>query len=239
VLAAAAISSGAYAIHKRWLVEPQVPPDPMASTSPFAEPSTQVAQVNDPPSEPGAAPPIDAGAVAVAPPVRPSNPGNTPPPAIVDAGPVVEPPTEITVNTLVGSQWRMPPNGAWQDVNGTTFKVPITEPTKIEVRNKCCEDVAVDLVKSKSTTTAPLQFRPATIKLRCSVKNAGVLVEWKSSGKTESRNPSPNGEVKVLFGRDATSSTNTVTIEFNNGERLDKHERTVQAGETIEVACKL
>jgi hypothetical protein len=219
--------------------KPNMPADPAASTSPFAEPSTQIASVEEAPS---LAPVIDAGPVAVTPagPIRgkPTNPGNPNPAALIDAGPTVEPAVEIMVNALPGSQWRFP-NSAWQDIAGTSFKVPITEPTRIEVRNACCEDVPVFLDKSKPTISVKQQFKPATIHLKCAVKDALVAVEWKTAGKPRKSNPSPNGQVYVDFETDATSSTKSVSVSFTNGEKNDQREFTVQAGKPLEVVCKL
>jgi len=43
----------------------------------------------------------------------------------------------------------------------------------------------------------------------------------------------------IPFEADATSSKKQVIVTFNNGDRSDKHEITISAGKTEEVACKL
>jgi len=243
VLAAAVIGSGAYAIHKRQeLPPPNMPANPSATTSPFTEPSTQVASIE--PAQAHETAVIDAGPIAVAPTrpgsVRPTNPGNNPPPS-VDAGPTAEPPVEVPVNVniVAGSQWRVLPEGPWQEITSRTFKVPVSGPTRIEVKNGCCEEVPVTLDKTMTSAKADLQFRPGSLRFKCDKPAVSIILEWKTGAGVQHRTASLSEKFPISFERDATSSTKAVTVTFTTGEKNDVHEETVTAGKTTEVTCKL
>jgi hypothetical protein len=244
LLAIGAIGAGGYMIHKRSQPPvPQPPPDPIAATGPFlVGPNTHVNTVEPPPAD------IDAGVAIVvsdAPggAARPPNGSNgssvivTPP--LIDAGPAVEPPVDVTVTTTVaGAEWRFP-NGTWQPVSGKTFSVPVSGPTTIEVQHDCCQTVSVELDRTKKDAIASLQFRPAQLRPMCDGANVSVSVKWTADGKEEKRYPTVGSRLPIPFDKNATSRSRAVTVEFTNGEKTDPQTVTVEAGKTTEVKCAL
>jgi len=241
VVAASVIAFGGYMIHKRWLHEAEEPPLPDPTTSPFVAPSTNVAKVEPAPVELVE----DAAVVAVGTvqdgPQRPT--GGSAQPQI-DAGPQVQLPVDVVVTVTVtsGSEWRLP-NGQWQIIDGTTFKVPVDQPTTVEVKNDCCQTLSVQLTRDKPTAIASLQFKPGQVKTKCTPKvddkDVVVSVEWTTGGKLETRTPDLGKSVAIPFETDATSSKKTVSVTFNNGDKSDKQEVEVGAGQSKEVTCKL
>jgi serine/threonine-protein kinase len=242
VLAVGAISAGGYMIHKRSQPPtPQPPPDPTVAMAQNGSASTQTTHVEAPPAD------IDAGLVDepidAAPFVRPTNGGGgtvvvTPPP-VIDGGLVVDPPVEVTVRaTVAGAEWRFP-DGAWQPVTGTTFVVPVTQPTRIEVQHSCCETLSVELDRSKRSVNASLQFLAANVRAVCAVPDAYVSVTWTNGGTEQKRTPSLGAPLAITFDKNATSRTRNVTVVFTNGEKTDSRIVTVEAGKTTEVKCAL
>jgi len=240
-LAVGAITAGGYMVHKRSQPpEPQPPPDPSMIVVHTGSASTQTSHVEAPPID------IDAGVAVVAidaNPQRPTNGGSgggssvvvTPP---IDAG-VVDQPVEVTVRaTVAGAEWRFP-GGTWQAVAGTSFVVPVTAPTTIEVQHECCQTVSVDLDRGKRAAIASLQFRPAILKAVCAVPDAVVSVEWKKNGEIQTRTPSLGAPMTITFDQNATNSSRSITVEFTNGEKTDSQTVTVNAGKTTEVKCAL
>jgi hypothetical protein len=240
LLAAAVIAGGGYTIHQRTKPPPpQPPPDPSVVVSPNVEPSTNVVQVERPPEE------LDAGVVALAPPdagQRPNQGSNVPvtPPdagAQVVAVPPVEVPVKVTIAS--GSEWRLP-GGKWQPITGNEFKVLVDQPTKIEVRNDCCQAESVTLDRTTRGAIARLQFLSAQLRPVCKDSTSVVVsVEWTTGGKAEKRTPPLGSDVAIPFERDATSSTRSVTVTFTNGDQTDRKDVTVSAGKSIEVPCSL
>ncbi len=246
-LAIGAIAAGGYMIHKRSQPPvPQPPPDPVATgtSAVLTGPSTQVNTVEPPPTD------IDAGvavAVADAPgsASRPPNGSNgggggtivTPP--LLDAGPAVEPPVDVTVTaTVAGAEWRYP-NGAWQPVTGKTFVVSVDKPTTIEVQHDCCQTVSIELDRTKKAAIASLQFRPASLRPVCDAANVSVSVKWTTDGTERKSYPTVGSRVTIPFDKNATSRSRTVTVEFTNSEKTDPQTVTVEAGKTAEVKCAL
>ncbi len=247
-LAVSAIAAGGYAIHLRSQPPPpEAPPEPTLTNNAANDTGTQVARIETPPPDPdapgdaGAGAVSDGGTVAV---VRPNNGGgggggSATPALEVDAGIVVVKPVEVTVRaTVAGSQWRLP-NGAWQRAEGMTFVVPITEPTRIEVRHDCCETVPLDLDRNTPTAIASLPFMAARLKPVCPGKQDVVVsVEWTDAGKAEQRNPELGKELQIHFDKNATSSTRSVNVTFI-GEQKETQTVTVTANKTKVVTCKL
>ncbi len=239
IAAVSVIALGGYMVHKRSLPPPpEQPPAPEAWTSPFIGPSTNVVRVEPAPVEV-----IDDAAVAVVTPVVDASRqvGATPP--VIDAGPLVPPTVEVTVNVTVasGSQWRLP-GGTWEPVAGREFKVSIHEPTTVEVKNDCCQTVAVPLDPASSAATASLQFKPGEVKPVCDVpgkEEVSVSVEWTFGGKPQQRAPRLDSAISIPFEPNATSSRRSVTVSFTNGVKTDTQNVTVSAGTTTEVKCAL
>jgi serine/threonine-protein kinase len=240
VLAASVITFGGYMIHRRSLPPPpEEPPAPSAGTNPFVAPSTQVVGV-----EPAPAVVPDAEVVATAPVADARKPATQGSAATLDAGPEPLAPVDVTVtiNVASGSEWRLP-GGQWQPVDGNTFTVPVEETASVEIKNDCCQTVSVPLVRDKPAALASMQFRPAQVTTKCAPKiedkDVVVSMEWTMGGKLESRTPNLGRTVNIPFELNATSSTKSVTVTFNNGVKTDKHEVTVSAGKPSEVECKL
>jgi hypothetical protein len=146
----------------------------------------------------------------------------------------------VTVTVASGSEWRLPPSGPWQPVNGKEFKVSIDQPTRVEVRNDCCQTTAVELDRSKTTALAALQFLAAQLTAKCeSSPDAALSLEWTTAGKLETRTPKFGSKVAIPFETDATSSKKTVKVRFNTGHKTDVQEVEVSAGRSSEVTCKL
>jgi serine/threonine-protein kinase len=238
VVALGVISLGGYMIHKRSLPpEPDAPPTPDISTSPFWGSSTNVVTV-----EPAPAEVPDDAAVAVVVPPAPDVPRPVVP--VIDAGVPALAPVDVFVRVTPasGSEWKLP-GGTWKPVEGDGFKVAVEQATKVEVRNNCCETQSVALARDVLAVSASLQFRPAQVKPICPQivdgNEVGVSMEWQGSGKLETRNPKFGSTVPIPFERDATSSTKTVTVTFANGVKSDSKPVTVTAGKTTEVKCEL
>jgi serine/threonine-protein kinase len=238
IAAASVIALGAYTIHERTKpAPPEAPPAPEISVPGTGSgPSTEIAKIESPPDEQPVVV-IDAGAE---PPVVHPNQGSTVA-AIVDAGAQVDPPVEITVkvNVASGSQWRFP-GGAWTDVPGNSFTVPVAQPTKIEVRHECCQEVALQLDRTSKEAHASLQFKPGRIKPVCPGKQDVVVsASWRFAGKDENRTPALDTDLLIPFETDAMSRSKSVTVTFNNGDKTDTQTVNVEAGKPVEVKCAL
>ena len=145
----------------------------------------------------------------------------------------------VTVTVTSGSEWRLP-KGSWQPVNGKEFKVSIDEPTRVEVRNDCCQMISLELDRSKTTALASLQFLAAQLTAKCeSSPDVSLSLEWTTAGKLETRTPKLGSQVSIPFETDATSSKKTVKVTFNTGHKTDVQEVEVTAGKPSGVTCKL
>lgn len=236
IAAAALIGVGAYTIHQRTKLRVTTPRSELSVPGTGSGPSVEIAKIESPPIEQA----VDIDAGVDTPVVRP-NQGS----AIAtapDAGTTtVDQTVDVTVkvNIASGSQWRYP-GGTWVDVTGNAFTVPVSQPTKIEVRHECCQEVALTLDRNEKEAHASLQFRPARLKPLCPGKQDVVVsASWRFGGKDENRTPALDSDLLIPFETDAMSRTKSVTVTFNNGDKTDTQTVNVEAGKPVEVKCAL
>ena len=150
--------------------------------------------------------------------------------AVVDAG-LSNEPVQVTITVFRGSQYRLDGQGAFTPIEGTQLVLPVSAPRALEVRNPCCEPVAIALERTTLNLTARGRFYGASLTPTCEVADVSVIVDgeaW-SVGTTKT----------ATFAQNATDSAHVFTVAFVGSKKIkeDPHTVTVSAGQAIEVKC--
>jgi serine/threonine protein kinase len=227
-LALSVISLGGYMVHRRSLPpEPDDPPAPSVTPSPFGGPSTNVAKVEPAPNEV-----LDDAAVMVV--VSPAQDAPRPTGPTIDAGQtIVGKPIRVIVTPAKGSEVKFGDDAKWTFVteDGHLDRV-IEADTKILVRNECCEETGATAALGQSEIAFSLQPLPATLIAKC---DAPGDVSVRINGK-----PAKVGEkVSEPFDKNTTQMSKTFEVSFA-GENVTSVSKvvTVRANATETVTCE-
>lgn len=139
-------------------------------------------------------------------------------------------PIEVAV-AVVGSEFRLENETAWQPVHGKTFTVPVIDRAIVEIRNPYCPAVKATLERGIPHVDVAQSFSPASIVARCSVADVSVSIDGASFTLDSPKS--------IEFDKNALSKDREVAVVFTGSKAIDRQRILVTAGRSVEVACAL